>query len=1397
MNKPIKILLTLACAISLVGATGKAMAKENAIHITYVDCNQFEGGEKYSNYFVVGWNESMKDAADFSLIYRKGNKENVTRIYEKKERQGVFYVKEGAGQYQLCAICFRKGGRTHRIDLQEEAKKERNIDLSFLVEQPEEVRQEASAKVQQLSTFMLPGKSGNSQRSFSARLQANEIRRVVETGKPVVVIDPGHGGGDAGCNRTYDGVKYKESELCLQIAKSCQQFLEKGGTASVFLTRSTDVYVDFNQRTQLAFTKGAAILVSFHLNSTGTAQTSATGAEAIYQNGNYNSTVAGYSKQLAQKMVEQLSQLGLKNRGIYYKNSAATKYPDGTVADNFAINRQSKVLGIPGIIVEHCFLNNPSDFRLFLEDSRKTDQLAKADADGIAAYLRLGNTSEETPEPQTPQAVTGVKTSGMTNLRVKVAFSYSGGIAPSGYELFRANQRDGSYTKVASGSAKAKYMVDASGIPGQTYYYKVRAYVSGNGVVYGAFSDVVSYAVLEIPQWTESAEKEGNSRTISWKRVAGADSYEVKRSEAATGPFTSVGTVTKTSFTDTVMTGKRYFYEVRACRNLGGQMAYSKYSSVRMMAEESLRAKREEDHKIVLRWAKENAVAGYLLYRSIEGDDFSLVKEFTGDTLSYTDEVDVEKAYQYRLCAFVLANGAKVESFGEVKLVKAGVKAPVIKETTTQANGKVTIHWEKSSQATGYELYRLTNEKEALAAKNKIATLTYDKTSYCDAKAKNGQAYVYALRSVKKDGNTKIYSESVSKVLSGTHIRTILPYSESKIRIAWKKMTGITGYKIYVSEKKSGGYHLVKTCGSDTTSYIHSGRLLKKTYYYRVQTVKDQLQSKMVTPGKGATVEAPEMKKLTSNKAKVVTISWKPISKAKGYRVYRSTKESTGYQRIATTTKASYQDPDSAKRTYYYKVRAYFLEEGFYGYTGYSVAVTNAKNVIAKPAKPTLFETTDKQQGILAWKKVAGVTGYKIYRSTTGQENDYALLKTVKGEETCSYTDLTVNDFQVYYYRIRAYVKKNKTVYSDYSNAVIQATVYGECIQKQTGEVSLNWKAVNGAACYVLSKETPGEKKVEILGSFVDTTYVDTDVKEGERYVYRIAVGDGSMETTPKEIGQVEILGSVTALKAEAEDDFSKVRLTYQAAKYATGYEVMRRAEGETEYTLLTVLGKNELSYVDSNVKKEKMYQYRIRPLQMKQNVVQYGSYSDTQIVLCALTPIMGVQQATKEQMVAYFSRVKKPFPQIYADPQYGGVDSIEAFVQIIIEEASAEGVRADLVAAQIYKETGYLQFGGDVKVTQCNFAGLGAVGNGVAGAAFPDVRTGIRAQVQHLKAYGDEQAVLTYECVDSRFAYVQKGSAKYIEWLGIKENPEGKGWATATNYGYDLVSMMKVMKSL
>lgn len=185
-----------------------------------------------------------------------------------------------------------------------------------------------------------------------------------------------------------------------------------------------------------------------------------------------------------------------------------------------------------------------------------------------------------------------------------------------------------------------------------------------------------------------------------------------------------------------------------------------------------------------------------------------------------------------------------------------------------------------------------------------------------------------------------------------------------------------------------------------------------------------------------------------------------------------------------------------------------------------------------------------------------------------------------------------------------------------------------------------------------------------------------------------------------------------------------------------------------------------------------------------------------------AKTLITGATKTNVSQMVNYFINNGGTYDKFSKyGTQYDGVlaqkgaANIEEFCQIFYEEAIAENIRPEVAFCQTMKETGFLQFGHDVKPDQCNFAGLGATGNGVAGNSFASVREGIRAQIQHLKAYATTDNLIN-TCVDNRFGYVKRGSAPYVEWLGKRENPTGDGWATGANYGTDIVNRMNALLS-
>ena len=264
-------------------------------------------------------------------------------------------------------------------------------------------------------------------------------------------------------------------------------------------------------------------------------------------------------------------------------------------------------------------------------------------------------------------------------------------------------------------------------------------------------------------------------------------------------------------------------------------------------------------------------------------------------------------------------------------------------------------------------------------------------------------------------------------------------------------------------------------------------------------------------------------------------------------------------------------------------------------------------------------------------------------------------------------------------------------------------------------------------------------------------------------------------------------LNDVDALALQIAKKIGEIMGTNQAGRTATRknsaggeyYGVLRgaRAVGTPFYMLIehsfhTNTAATKWLSVDANLDKLAVAEAEL--------LAEYFGVNDT-----PKTEIMGEAHATAQQM-ALFCRSKNAEPKLTSC-------TLEQLAEIFLEEGKAEGVRGDVAFAQSLHETGYFKFGGIVLPSQNNYAGIGALNGNATGqaATFPDPRTGVRAQIQHLKAYASTEPLVN-TCVDPRFSLVTRGSAPYVEWLGAADNPNGKGWAVpGSGYGANVVKLL------
>jgi len=290
-------------------------------------------------------------------------------------------------------------------------------------------------------------------------------------------------------------------------------------------------------------------------------------------------------------------------------------------------------------------------------------------------------------------------------------------------------------------------------------------------------------------------------------------------------------------------------------------------------------------------------------------------------------------------------------------------------------------------------------------------------------------------------------------------------------------------------------------------------------------------------------------------------------------------------------------------------------------------------------------------------------------------------------------------------------------------------------------------------------------------------------------YWYYFDTGTGAMQT-----GFVNLGHKIVYYNAKGQMQYGEHQLNGYWYYFDTGSGAMQTGFVNLGHKIVYYNAEGQMQYGEQQIDGY-WYYFDTGSGAMQKNTEINGKYYDADGKYQELHKIINDPTTSVEKMVRYYKNRNLSYPS--EKLAAGGADSIEKLANIFYEEATAERIDPAIAWCQTMKETNWLRYGGQVKIEQFNFAGIGATDGGASGADFSSygkngVRMGVRAQMQHLKAYavkGISKNDLKYECVDPRFKYVNKGSAMYVEWLGINENPNGSGWATAPKYGYSIMN--------
>ena len=351
---------------------------------------------------------------------------------------------------------------------------------------------------------------------------------------------------------------------------------------------------------------------------------------------------------------------------------------------------------------------------------------------------------------------------------------------------------------------------------------------------------------------------------------------------------------------------------------------------------------------------------------------------------------------------------------------KSAPAAPVVKIGNSASSGKPMLTWNAVEGATSYRIYRSTTKGSGYSL---LGTTTA--TSYTNTGAKAGTTYYYRVKAC-NDAGLSPYSNVVSGKVKSVTPKPAAPVvkighsaTSGKPMLTWNAVSGATSYKVYRATSQNGTYSLLGTVTA--TSYINTGAKAGTTYWYKVKAVNSAGESAYSNVVSGKTTVTTLTMGHSSTSGKPM-LTWKAVSGAASYKVYRATAKNGAYSVINTTKALTYTNVGAALgTTYYYKVEALNAAGKS---MGFSAAV---EGKVAPVLAVGYSSVSGKPQ--LTWKAVPGATEYQVYRSTQ-QNSGYSKINTTT---STSYVNTGAKANTTYYYKI---VAVKGTAASDFSNIV-------------------------------------------------------------------------------------------------------------------------------------------------------------------------------------------------------------------------------------------------------------------------------------------------------------------------------------------------------------------------
>ena len=591
----------------------------------------------------------------------------------------------------------------------------------------------------------------------------------------------------------------------------------------------------------------------------------------------------------------------------------------------------------------------------------------------LSVFLTLPMTAENVNAAVS--APTNLKVTEYSDKAAKLSWSKVAGV--TGYLVYYSTDNS-NFTKLKTINSQSTTSYTVGGLTaGKAYYFALISYTDINGkitksertsslkITATSSSSVPAPSNLKVAEYSNSAIK------LTWTKAPDVTGYYVYRSTDGK-KYSKIKTLkaSTTAYTNTSLTaGKKYYYSIASYKNTStGAVAIGPKSSAinitttsssSVPAPSNLKVAEYSNSAIKLTWTKAPDVTGYYVYRSTDGKKYSKIKTLKASTTAYTNtSLTAGKKYYYSIASYkntstgAVAIGPKSSAVNALTISSSKLSYPsgfAVKEVATDA---IKLVWNKSSNASGYYIYRSIDNKNF----SKIKALPSSSTSYTNTALYLDTTYYYKIASyVNSNGSIGLSAKSPAvnaKTTSTSVSFTSKTSTSTTITLNWDYPSA-TGYQIYRLDINTGKY--VKIASTSAKSYTDKNLSSDRYYNYKVRAYLVSGGITTYSPYNSVSVRTclPAVKdfKAVSQTYYSVKLSWTKQNGAVNYEIYQLSPDSQVYKLITTLNSdaTSYMvDNLTVNTTYKFRIRSVSSSKSYSDYSTLSITTLGATDDIIK-----------------------------------------------------------------------------------------------------------------------------------------------------------------------------------------------------------------------------------------------------------------------------------------------------------------------------------------------------------------------------------------------------------------------------------------------------------------